>query len=242
MEDMAKTRWWSRTRGVPEDVYRSWAASIGALPGRQVRVLAWATTLDGYAVASPSVLSYSGSGAGAAGAAAPTVEPSHGDPADTEPAAAGPARGELGWVHLGWHEIERGGWDEESGRLVWSRYPDRDRGPRAPGDGGAAAGADSAAAVDGSAADVDGGVVLTEPGRVPEVFRERVAASIVLEKFVPIRNGRGVLISGRRDLAEGEVSIAWNSRLQRGLTWQTEGVRAAADAAIAQVRTEYDMG
>jgi hypothetical protein len=161
-------------------VYASWAASLGAQPGRQVRVLAWASTEDGFAVASPSALSY-------------------GD--------------EQGWSHLGWHEVERGGWDEESGRLTWVRY-------------------------DGSS----GEVAVTEPGRLPEVFRERVSASIVLEKLVPIRNGRGVLISGRRDLAEGEPRITWNTTLQRGLTWQTEGVRAAADEAVAQVRTEYDMG
>jgi hypothetical protein len=64
----------------------------------------------------------------------------------------------------------------------------------------------------------------------------------VMEKLVPIRNGRSVLISGRRDLAEGDVRITWNSTLPRGMTWDTEGVRAATEEAIAQVRTEYDMG
>jgi hypothetical protein len=177
---MARTRWWSKTRGIPHDSYDSWAASLAAQPGRQVRVLAWATTPDGVAIASPSALS-------------------HGDSS--------------GWRHLGWHEIERGGWDGETGQLAWTTY-----------------GGDQ------------GSVALTEPGRLPEVFRERVSASIVLEKFVPILNGRGVLISGRRDLAEGDVKVIWNSSLGRGLTWQTEGVRAATDEAIASVRTEYDMG
>jgi len=72
--------------------------------------------------------------------------------------------------------------------------------------------------------------------------RERVAASIVLEKFVPIANNRGVVISGRRDLADGAAQITWNSALGRGLSYQTEGVRSAVDEAIAQVRTEYDLG
>ncbi len=177
---MAKTRWWSRTRGIPQQAYDSWSSSLAAQPGRQVRVLAWATMPNGYAIASPSALSYGS---------------------------------ESGWDHLGWHQIERGGWDSESGRLAWTLY------------GGGS-----------------GDVSLDKPGRLPEVFRERVAASIVLEKFVPIRNGRGVLISGRRDLAEGERSITWNSSLGRGLTWQVEGVHEATEAAIAQVRTEYDMG
>lgn len=162
------------------EVYASWAAALRAQPGRQVRILAWATTPEGFAIASPSALSFGN---------------------------------ESGWSHLGWHEIERGGWDEQSGRLTWVRY-----------------GGD------------EGELSLTEPGRLPEVFRERVAASIVLEKFVPILNGRSVLISGRRDLADGDPQITWNSTLQRGLTWQTEGVRAATEEAIAQVRTEYDMG
>lgn len=177
---MVKTRWWSRTRGVPEAAYSSWASSLSARSGRQVRILAWASTSDGFALASPSVLSY-------------------GD--------------ESGWDHLGWHEIERGGWDEETGMLTWSLY------------GGGT-----------------GEVSLTDPGRLPEVFRERVSASIVMEKLVPIRNGRGVLISGRRDLANGDDAITWNSTLQRGLTWQMEGVQAATEHAIAQVRSEYDMG
>ena len=69
-----------------------------------------------------------------------------------------------------------------------------------------------------------------------------MAASIVLEKFVPIVRNRGVLISGRRDLGGTATAITWNSTLSRGLSWQTEGVQEAADAAVAQVRTEYDMG
>lgn len=176
---VARTGWWTKRRGIPQETYDSWTVSLAARPDRQSRVLAWATTSDGFAIASPAVLSYG----------------------DVD-----------GWTHLGWHEIERGGWEADPGRLTWSRY------------GGE-----------------QGSVELTEPGRLPEVFRERVAASIVLEKFVPILNNRGVLISGRRDLAEGDVEITWNSALGRGLTWQTEGVQAAVDHAISQVRTEYDM-
>lgn len=117
------------------------------------------------------------------------------------------------WTHLGWHEIERGGWDGESGHLTWSLY-----------------GGDQ------------GDVRLTEPGRLPEVFRERVSASIVLEKFVPLFANRGVLISGRRNLGDPDVQITWNTTLGRGLSWQTDGVQTAVDEAIRLVRTEYDMG
>lgn len=180
---MAKMSWWSRGRGVPQRDYASWIASLADQRGRQPRILAWASTEEGFAIGSPSALSYSVSA------------------------------GDKDWVHVGWHEIERGGWDAESSRLGWVRYG---------GDRGA--------------------VELVEPGRLPEVFRERVAASILLEKTVPILNSRSVLISARRDLADGDAPITWHSTLGRGLSWQGEGVRPAVDEAIAQVRTEYQLG
>lgn len=117
------------------------------------------------------------------------------------------------WDHLGWHEIERGGWEAESSRLGWVRY------------GGER-----------------GQLGLVEAGQLPEVFRERVAASIVLEKSVAILANRQVLIVGRRDLAVGDQPITWHATLGRGLSWQGEGVREAVDEALSQVRTEYDMG
>jgi len=181
---MAGRRWWSKNRGLPPAEYASWSASLALQPGRQRRILAWASTTEGFAVASPSALSCSVS------------------------ASSGPA-----WSHLGWHEIERGGWEAESSRLGWVRY-----------------GGDR------------GSVELVEPARLPEVFRERVSASVVLEKTVPILANRQVLIVGRRDLAAGDQPITWRSTLGRGVSQRTEGVSEAVADAIAQVRTEYDMG
>lgn len=183
MGGMAGTRWWSKHRGLSATDFASWKRSLATQPGRQVRILAWASMADGVAIASPSALSY--------------------------PLEAGG----LDWDHLGWHEIERGGWEAESCRLGWVRY------------GGER-----------------GQIELVEPGRLPEVFRERVAASIMLEKSVPILANRQVLIVGRRDLAEGDRPITWHGTLGRGLSWQGEGVEEAVDEAIFQVRTEYDMG
>jgi hypothetical protein len=116
------------------------------------------------------------------------------------------------WTHLGWHQIERGGWDEDGRRLRWQRY-------------------------DGARGSLD----LTVPGRLPELFRERVAASIALEKFVPLTGERGVTITARRNLSDGRA-IEWHATLTRGLTWQTSGVREAVDEVMAEVRTEYDFG
>ncbi len=49
---------------------------------------------------------------------------------------------QLAWEHLGWHEIERGGWNAELNKLSWVRYA-------APGE-----------------APTHGVLELTEPGRV----------------------------------------------------------------------------
>jgi len=119
---------------------------------------------------------------------------------------------EMGWTHLGWHEIEHGTWNSETAVLSWTRH------------GGGR-----------------GAVQLTQPGRMPELFRERIAATIALERFVPLAGDRGVTITARRNLDDAG-SICWHSTLTRGLTWQTEGVREAVDEAMARLRGEYDLG
>jgi hypothetical protein len=119
--------------------------------------------------------------------------------------------GEQEWRHVGWHEIERGGWNAETAKLSWAQYGGR-----------------------------RGSVGLDEPGRLPELFRERVAASIAVERFVSVQGDRGVIVTARRDLGrDGEIS--WHTSLTRGLTWQTDGVRAVADEALTRLRTEFDL-
>ena len=116
------------------------------------------------------------------------------------------------WTHTPWHEIERGEWNAETRSLRWKRL-----------DGGR------------------GAATLIEPGRMPELFRERIAATIALERFVSLAGDRGVIITARRNLVDGG-SISWHSTLTRGLSWQTEGVREAADRAVAELKSEYDLG
>jgi hypothetical protein len=115
------------------------------------------------------------------------------------------------WSHIGWHEIERGGWNAETATLIWALYGGR-----------------------------RGSARLEKPGRVPELFRERIAASIALERFVAVSGDRGIIVTARRDLAT-DGAISWQSSLTRGLTWQSEGVQAAADRAMAELRSEYDL-
>jgi hypothetical protein len=123
---------------------------------------------------------------------------------------------DTGWEHIGWHEIERGSWNAELRRLTWVRYA-------APGE-----------------APARGSLELIKPGRMPELFRERILATIAVEKFVPLSGERGVTVTARRDLGRGGA-VSWHGTLTRGLTWQTEGVPAAVDQAMDQVRAEYEL-
>ena len=119
---------------------------------------------------------------------------------------------EPAWRHVGWHQIEHGGWNAETHKLSWSLY-------------------------DGGRDFID----LVEPGRMPELFRERVSASIVAERFVPIAGERGVTVSGRRDLAQTSPAISWHQTLGRGLSWNSDQVRTAADVALAELQAEYGL-
>jgi hypothetical protein len=124
---------------------------------------------------------------------------------------------EAGWTHVGWHEIERGSWNAELRRLSWVLHA-------AP-----------------SKSSPRGSLELVQPGRLPDLFRERIVASIAVEKFVPLVGERGVTITARRDLG-GSGTVVWHSTLTQGLSWQTDGVPAAVDQAMEQVKAEYDVG
>ena len=178
---MARTRWWSKSRGLPGPTYDGWLASMRSEPTRAARILAWAEAVDCFVVASPAVLSAS------------------------DPDGA--------WQHVGWHEIESGNWNAETRRLSWARYGGR-----------------------------RGSVTLTAEGRLPELFRERIAASIVVERFLPISGDRGVVLNGRRDLAQPNPVFEWHATLGRGLSWRTPGLQETVDEALAELRSEYDPG
>ncbi|GAA3559042.1 hypothetical protein GCM10022197_13020 [Microlunatus spumicola] len=167
---------------MPSEAYDAWRRSAAARVGGPGRVLAWARAEDGFVVGGPAALSFGG-----------------GDPTG----------GGDDWQHVGWHEIEHGGWNAESRALSWTLYGGR-----------------------------RGRVGLAEPGRLPELFRERVAASIAVERFVAIRGERGVTVTARRDLG-GDGTLTWHSSLTRGLSWSTEGVAEEAARVSSELQSEY---
>ena len=138
------------------------------------------------------------------------------------------------WRHIGWHRIEHGTFNGDTNTLQWTRYPDTATGDRP----------------DPSATTTPDSVTLLEPGRLPEVFRDRVAASITIQQFIPLDDSQpvkgkqdrrpGVIISGRRDLSGATRPIEWRASLPRGTRWHDPGIEQLAATAVVRLRAEYD--
>ncbi len=118
-----------------------------------------------------------------------------------------------GWRLVGWHEVESGGWSAPDELLTWTL-------------------------VDGRR----GQMRLREPGRLPEVFRERVEATIVVRREVS-DDGTGAefTLSARRQLDDHTAPLQWRTTLARGTSWSQPGVREAVERAMTALRSEYDI-
>ena len=75
---------------------------------------------------------------------------------------------------------------------------------------------------------------LPDPGRVPETVHERVMASIVVSRRVPVPGG-AVRVVGRDD---GSGEIVWQVIADAGVDAEAPDVRTAADSAVFTLRAE----
>lgn len=117
------------------------------------------------------------------------------------------------WQVIGWHEIESGGWNGDDRQLVWVLN-----------DGGR------------------GQASLPTPGRFPEMFKERVSASIVLRQHVEIAETRnGVTISARRRLDGSEPELLWHCTPGKGTVMSDPAVVVATERALNHLRSQYDL-
>ena len=82
---------------------------------------------------------------------------------------------------------------------------------------------------------------LTEPGRFLELVRERVTASVVLQRHVPVRGVAGLRVIARR-APRGDLPVAWFVDYDEGVDPRDPEVRSAADAALASARGEVGEG
>ncbi|PUA80502.1 hypothetical protein C7S10_15180 [Nocardioides currus] len=83
-------------------------------------------------------------------------------------------------------------------------------------------------------------VPLAEPGRLLELVRERVTASIVLQRHVPVAGRRGVRVIGRRP-PRGTGEIAWFFEYDEGVDPDDPDVREASEAALAAARADVGL-
>ncbi len=71
-----------------------------------------------------------------------------------------------------------------------------------------------------------------------DVVREQVQSSVVISRHVAIAGSLGVRVSGRR--RPGERTLAWVVAVDRGIDLDDPDVRAAVQAAVAEVRAEVE--
>jgi hypothetical protein len=82
-------------------------------------------------------------------------------------------------------------------------------------------------------------LVLENPGAIPEVVNERVKASVVIQHHVPLQGDLGVRIVARR--RPGASEVTWRVSFDAGLDPRDPGLRAAADAALAELRATLGL-
>ena len=83
-------------------------------------------------------------------------------------------------------------------------------------------------------------VQLDDPGRIPEVFQERVQASIVLQQVFDAPGGGHVVVAGRRRLGADEP-IVWQVTTLGKARLSNPEVAEFATAMAQQLRADYDL-
>jgi hypothetical protein len=81
---------------------------------------------------------------------------------------------------------------------------------------------------------------LAEPGRLLELVRERVTASVVLQRHVPLAGRRGVRVIGRR-APRGDAPIEWFYEYDEGVDPADPAVRSAAAEALVAARGDVGL-
>lgn len=80
-------------------------------------------------------------------------------------------------------------------------------------------------------------LTLEEPALLLQLVRERVTASVLLQRHVAIRGSRGVRVIARR-APRGDQPVRWLFEYDEGVDPDDPAVREAADAALAAARAE----
>lgn len=81
---------------------------------------------------------------------------------------------------------------------------------------------------------------VAEPGRLLELVRERVTASVVLQRHVAVHGRRGVFVIARR-APRGDRPVQWVFEFDDGIDPEDPVVRRAAEAALAAAQDEVGL-
>ena len=82
--------------------------------------------------------------------------------------------------------------------------------------------------------------VLTEPGLLLALVRERVTASVLLQRRVDLGRRRGFSVIGRR-APGGRGEVTWSYEFDRGVDPEDPAVMAAAEAALRDARESLGL-
>ncbi|GAB2767986.1 hypothetical protein GCM10027020_21100 [Nocardioides salsibiostraticola] len=78
---------------------------------------------------------------------------------------------------------------------------------------------------------------MTDPGRLLQLVRERITASVVLQRHVPITGKRGVRVVARRPPGRS-AQVSWFFEYDHGIDPEDPVVARAADDALAAAQAE----
>ena len=117
-------------------------------------------------------------------------------------------RGVDGWTAVPWHTVHAASWTEDGSTLTYATV-DAPRRSRT--------------------------VAVTDPGRLPEVVRERVEQTFVVRQAVQLAPGRGAVVSGRRP-ADGRGEVSWHVAPGRGVNLADPQLAEAARGIVERIR------
>jgi hypothetical protein len=117
------------------------------------------------------------------------------------------------WTRIPWQRVDQATWDRDAERLAVVEVADYgEPQPRHE-------------------------IALADPGRLLELVRERVTASILLSRHVPVPGSDGVQVIARRaPVSGGEVD--WSVRLADSLDPSDPDVARAVERAVAEAKAE----
>ena len=115
-----------------------------------------------------------------------------------------------------WHEVQRADWDKDASTLHVERVQEY------------------------GAPIVERSLTIDEPGDLVALLRERVTATVLLTRHVPVNGKRGFRVIGRRSTDRGETS--WAFEFDPGIEPEDPAVRASTERALAEARESAGLG